>query len=851
MRRITSLRAGVLAATAALAFGLTAPLTATAATAVTAVTTATAATAAATAAQATGGGLPGPAIGRPAAAGAAPTMPGGVRPACAAPTQPRQESCLALGPSAKLPGGRISAAATQAPLSATQLQNAYNLVSAAASATTDGELVAVVDAYDDPDAQADLAAYRTMEGLAACDTSTEAGCLTIVNQSGQASPLPGVDPGVNGGTPGGWELEESLDVDMVTAICPGCHILLVEANSLNASDLDTAENAAASSGAKFISNSWGGTEFPGEYQTDNSYFNHPGVAITFAAGDYGYDANLAPSELNTAPLGTEYPAASQYVTAVGGTTLTMSGNTRVSETIWSGTGSGCTEAAAKPSWQVDTNASSGCLNRTSNDVSAVADPNTPVAIYDSYPYNGTVFGSTSAGGTSVAAPIIAGVYALAGTPEAGTYPAQYPYQHTSAFNAITSGSNGTCESSRQYLCTGTDYPGTTYNAPAGWGTPDGTGGFASTTTGDVVTVPDPGTQDYAVGASVSIPARGEDSDGNQVLSYSATGLPTGLTIGADGTISGTLPSSAGTFPVTVTASDGTGAKGSVTFNIVSVPSLRASLHGVSGPVHLDLGGMCLDDTTNSGTNGNKIQIWGCNGEASQSWEYVPDGTPGGAGTLQHNGKCADITNLGTANGSKIQLWSCTGNANQEWFLVGAAGELYNPASGRCLDDTGQSTTDGTQVEIFDCNGGTNQAWTPAASPVTSGLAGKCLDDNGAGTADGNKIDSYTCNGTSAQDFTIGLDGSLQIFGKCLDVTGRGLLDATPLQLWDCTTGLAHDNQQWVVWSFPVAGAHGAFGEILNANSNKCLAVPGNAAADGTQLVQEDCYGNAGEIWALS
>jgi hypothetical protein len=288
----------------------------------------------------------------------------------------------------------------------------------------------------------------------------------------------------------------------------------------------------------------------------------------------------------------------------------------------------------------------------------------------------------------------------------------------------------------------------------------------------------------------------------------------------------------------------------VSFNIVSVPELRTAFRGVSGPVHLDLGGKCLDDTVNSTANGNKIQIWGCNGGDSQNWEYVPDGTPGGAGTLQIHGNCADITNFGTANGSKIQLWSCTGAANQQWFLVGSAGELYNPASGRCLDDTGKSTTDGTQVEIFDCNGGTNQAWTPAASPVLSGVAGKCLDDNGASSADGNKIDSYACNGTSAQDFTIGLDNSLQIFGKCLDVTGRGQLDGAPLQLWSCTSGLAHDNQQWVVWAFPVAGAHGAFGEILNANSNKCLAVPGNSGANGVQLVQEDCYGSPGEIWAL-
>src|SRR5207302_5886596 len=125
------------------------------------------------------------------------------------------------------------------------------------------------------------------------------------------------------------------------------------------------------------------------------------------------------------------------------------------------------------------------------------------------------------------APIIAAVYALAGAPKPGTYPARYPYQHTTNFNAIASGSNGTCESNRQYLCSGTDYSGTTYNAPTGWGTPNGIGGFASTATGDVITVPSPGTQDYAAGTAVSIPVPAIDSASGQTLTYSATGLPPG------------------------------------------------------------------------------------------------------------------------------------------------------------------------------------------------------------------------------------------------------------------------------------------------------------------------------------
>src|SRR5262249_1772555 len=161
-------------------------------------------------------------------------------------------------------------------------------------------------------------------------------------------------------------------------------------------------------GAHFVSNSYGGPEKPAD-PTFDTYFNHPGVAITVNAGDHGY--------------GVQYPAASPYVTSVGGTTLTPASNARRwAETVrgsrsargqW-GTGSGCSVNETKPTWQAD----AGCSSRTDNDVAAVADPNPGVAVYDSY----SLGGWTAQGGTSVAAPIIASVYALAGTPAAGTYP---------------------------------------------------------------------------------------------------------------------------------------------------------------------------------------------------------------------------------------------------------------------------------------------------------------------------------------------------------------------------------------------------------------------------------------------
>ena len=192
------------------------------------------------------------------------------------------------------------------------LQNAYQLPSSTAGS---GQTVAVVDAYDDPHAAADLAAYRAAWGLPPCG----AGCFTKVNEHGQTSPLPAPDAG--------WALEESLDLDMVSAICPHCHIVLVEANSNSLSDLGTGVNAAVALGARFVSNSYGGGEFPAETALDG-YYNHPGVAVTVAAGDSGF--------------GVAYPAASRYVTSVGGTTLFIPlRHITWSETVWGGTGSGC------------------------------------------------------------------------------------------------------------------------------------------------------------------------------------------------------------------------------------------------------------------------------------------------------------------------------------------------------------------------------------------------------------------------------------------------------------------------------------------------------------------------------
>ncbi|MEU8717854.1 S53 family peptidase [Streptomyces sp. NPDC048663] len=328
------------------------------------------------------------------------------------------------------------------------IQSAYGLTSAAASDGS-GETVAIVDAYDDPNAAADLATYRSHYGLSACTTSN--GCFKKVSQTGSTTSLPSADSG--------WAGEESLDLDMVSATCPQCSILLVEAKSASDANLGTAVNEAVKLGAKFVSNSYGGSESSSDTSYDTSYYKHPGVAITASAGDEGY--------------GAEYPAGSRYVTAVGGTALKTSSNSRGwTESVWKtssteGTGSGCSAYDAKPTWQTDT----GCAKRMIADVSAVADPATGVSVYDSYGADGT--GWNTYGGTSASSPIIASVYALAGTLAASDYPAQYPYAAagTSALNDVTSGSNGSCSTS--YFCTARSG----YDGPTGWGTPEGTGAF--------------------------------------------------------------------------------------------------------------------------------------------------------------------------------------------------------------------------------------------------------------------------------------------------------------------------------------------------------------------------------------
>lgn len=328
--------------------------------------------------------------------------------------------------------GKPVAAATPSGYGPADIQSAYSLPGTGTGAPT----VAIVDAYDDPTAEADLGVYRSQYALPPCTTAN--GCFRKVNQNG-GTKMPRVN--------GGWAQEISLDLDMVSAACPSCKILLVEASSASFSNLGTAVNYAATQGVAAISNSYGGGD-----TSQMAAYNHPGIAITASTGDNGYGSG-APATFNT-------------VVAVGGTSLTRAGS-GWSESAWSGAGSACSTLNTKPSWQSSI-PNSVCTGRVVADVSAVADPATGVAVYDSTAYQGRS-GWMVFGGTSASAPIIASVYAMAGN--LGGYPASYTWAHTSGLHDVTTGSNGTCSVS--VLC----HAGTGWDGPTGLGTPNGLSAF--------------------------------------------------------------------------------------------------------------------------------------------------------------------------------------------------------------------------------------------------------------------------------------------------------------------------------------------------------------------------------------
>jgi subtilase family serine protease len=341
-------------------------------------------------------------------------------------------------------GGRgvRSAAALPSGYGPADLRSAYKLPAAGGANQT----VAIVDAGDDPTAEADLAVYRQTYGLSACTTAN--GCFRKVNENGAAAPLPPDE---------GWGNEIALDLDMVSAACPDCKILLVESAQSDYANMAASEHSAATLGATEISNSYGGEEYSVPLSYASAY-SHPGVAIIASSGDYGYGIP-------------NFPAVLTSVIAVGGTSLTRAANARGwTETAWNSNGgaaaSGCSAWVDKPAWQQD----AYCSGRMVADVSADADPNTGPAVYGT---SDGMTGWTVSGGTSAASPYLAGVIGLAGNPS--QYPdASYFYSHTAELNDVVGGNNVTMQDcGGDYQCTA--LPG--YDGPTGLGTPNGLGAF--------------------------------------------------------------------------------------------------------------------------------------------------------------------------------------------------------------------------------------------------------------------------------------------------------------------------------------------------------------------------------------
>ncbi|HEY0394569.1 MAG TPA: hypothetical protein VGD01_08725 [Candidatus Elarobacter sp.] len=298
------------------------------------------------------------------------------------------------------------------------LRSAYGLPPASASATPNGPTIAIVDAFENKNAESDLGVYRKQFGLPACTTSN--GCFTKVMQEG-AKISNGQAKKMNNGTGlTTWADEIALDLAMASAACPTCKILLVEAGGQDLDSLADAVNTAASYKPASISNSWGvlegGGNAPNIDPDAQAAFNHPGIAITASAGDSGQ---------------VQFPASSPFVTAVGGTTLTRDATTARgwTEAAWAQTGSGCSIMFAVPAWQTGSACTTG---RAVADVSMLADYSPGVAVYSTVEGGWVVLG-----GTSVGAPFIAGLYAAANDYGSATIGAPKLYANDAAFNAVT------------------------------------------------------------------------------------------------------------------------------------------------------------------------------------------------------------------------------------------------------------------------------------------------------------------------------------------------------------------------------------------------------------------------------
>ena len=378
--------------------------------------------------------------------------------------------------------------------------------------------------------------------------------------------------------------------------------------------------------------------------------------------------------------------------------------------------------------------------------------------------------------------------------------------------------------------------------PTGWGnwsfwqySSSGTvNGIATATDLDqlnpaVIALLDPGNQQSVAGSPVRWQLNRADPVTGQTPSFSATGLPTGVSVSAGGQVTGWPGGVPGTHPVKVTVTDGQGDSGAVSFSWTVQPAPDT---GPAGPIRLDLGGKCLTTVGASSANGTRADIWTCTGGTGQRWTVAADDT------LRIGGKCLNVYHSGTAAGTPVNLYTCNGGKAQQWRL-GTGGHLVT-ASGMCLADPGASTTNGTRVQLASCTSAHSTKWTLPAGPVASQIPGKCMNDTGNASTNGTPIELSTCNGTAAQAWTAEPDDTFRIHGKCLDTSDSGTTSGTPMDLNTCN-GAA--TQLWHV------NADGAGISLVNSASGLCLADPADATASGTKLQIVSCSaGDPGMAW---
>jgi beta-glucosidase len=344
----------------------------------------------------------------------------------------------------------------------------------------------------------------------------------------------------------------------------------------------------------------------------------------------------------------------------------------------------------------------------------------------------------------------------------------------------------------------------------------------------ILSLLDPANQKQVVGDPAGLPLRQAIPVPGQTVTFTATGLPPGVSLSASGQLTGWL-SRAGNYSVQAGASDAAGTLGSVAFGwtVAAAPD-----QGPTGPVRFNVGGKCLNDAGGRTANGTPVNIGTCNGGSSQQWTVVQDRT------LRIHGKCLSISGSAKVSGAKAVLATCSGYSSQQWS-VGTGAELANGLAGLCLGGS-SSGTGGVQAWISPCKGKISQKWTLPAGPVVSEVPGMCLNDQGASTADSNPVVISSCDGQAAQNWTVQPDGTLRFAGKCLDVPGSGTASGTSLDLLSCNASAA---QQWRI------SAAGGGAQLQNPASGLCLADPGDATGNGTASVVASCApGDPGMAW---